>query len=466
MITSEDTLIAGISGGADSVCLLFVLLELQKNLGFSLEAVHVNHRLRGSDADGDEAFVAELCREHAVPCTIYHKNVESIAKKRKQSLEEAGRVVRRQAFFETMKTRGGTKIVTAHHKNDNAETLLMNLARGSGLRGLGGISPVNGAVIRPLLCVEREEIESYLHDRGIGWRTDASNADDAYTRNRVRNHVIPFLQEEVNARAVAHMNETAEQLQMIRQYMDRQVDAAWETCVRTEEAQTELLEESYRQVDAALGRMLIRRCIVRAAACEKDITLTHVTLVEELFQHQVGRKLDLPYHTRVQRTYRGISFAKKREVPGKKQEAVLLKIPGVTEIPWLNMTICCTFIENTEEFLRNSVPQKTYTKCMDYDIIKDDLFVRTRESGDYIVIRKQGGTQKIKNYFINEKIPADKRDTIPLIAQGKEILWIVGHRMSSSYQIGEQTKRVLQIQVNGGESNGRDSKRISFGKRG
>lgn len=465
MITSEDTLIAGISGGADSVCLLFVLLELQKTLGFSIKAVHVNHCLRGSDADGDETFVTDLCREHGVPCTIYRKNVESIAKKRKQSLEEAGRIVRREAFFETMKACGGTKIVTAHHKNDNAETLLMNLARGTGLRGLGGISPVNGAVIRPLLCVERREIEEYLHERRIEWRTDASNADDAYTRNRIRNHLIPFLQKEVNPRAVAHMHDTAEQLQLIRQYMERQVDGAWESCVHTDGEQTELLEEPYRKVDAAVGRMLIRRCIGQAAAREKDITFTHVTLVEELFKNQVGKQLDLPFHTRVQRTYRGISFAKKGAAAQSKPEAVLLKIPGVTEIPGLNMTICCTFIENTEEFLRNSMPQKTYTKWMDYDIIKDDLFVRTRESGDYIAIRKQRGTQKIKNYFINEKIPADKRDTIALIAEGKEILWIVGYRMSSSYQIGQQTKRILQIQVNGGESNGRDSKRISFGRR-
>ena len=160
MLKKEDKVITGVSGGADSICLLFVLLELQKKIPFELVVVHVNHGLRGEDADGDEAYVKELCKEHGIVCEIYSENVELIAKNRKQSTEEAGRYVRREAFQKAMQTHGGTKIALAHHKNDSVETFFMNLARGTGLKGLGGIRPVVGEYIRPLLCLERKEIET------------------------------------------------------------------------------------------------------------------------------------------------------------------------------------------------------------------------------------------------------------------------------------------------------------------
>lgn len=169
MIGKGDVVVAGVSGGADSVCLLFVLCGLRRELGFSVRACHVNHGLRGAEADADEEYVRRLCRDLGVPCRFFHEDVEWIARKRKQSPEEAGRMVRREAFLTMCREDGGTKIATAHHRDDNAETVLLNMARGTGLKGLGGIRPVTGKWIRPLLALTREQTEGYLRRRGITW---------------------------------------------------------------------------------------------------------------------------------------------------------------------------------------------------------------------------------------------------------------------------------------------------------
>ena len=186
MILAEDHIIAGISGGADSVCLFFVLLDLRDRMGISFTAVHVNHGLRGEAANRDEEFVRELCGQYGIPLEVFRVDLESISKKRKQSLEECGRNIRREAFEQIRERCGGTKIALAHHQNDNAETLLWNLARGTGLTGLGGIRPVNGRYIRPLLCLDRNEIEDLLRQRGQGYCTDDTNGDTEYTRNKLR----------------------------------------------------------------------------------------------------------------------------------------------------------------------------------------------------------------------------------------------------------------------------------------
>ena len=164
MIQKGDKLVVGVSGGADSICLLFVLMELQKKLAFEMVVVHVNHGLRGESADADEAYVRKVCKEHGITCEVYRENVDLIAKERKQSTEEAGRDVRREAFGHTMEKHGGTKIALAHHMNDSVETFFMNLARGTGIQGMGGIRPIAGVYIRPLLCLERREIEEFLRE--------------------------------------------------------------------------------------------------------------------------------------------------------------------------------------------------------------------------------------------------------------------------------------------------------------
>ena len=452
MIENGDKIIAGVSGGADSVCLLFVLLKLRSMMDIDVVAVHVNHGIRGEAAEEDEKYTVDLCRSHNVKCVVYHEDVESIAEKRKESLEEAGRNVRREALETTLREENGTKIAVAHHQNDNAETVLMNLVRGTGLKGLSGIRPVNGNVIRPLLCLTRDDIEEYLDSIGCRWCMDATNDEDEYTRNRVRHAIIPIFENQVNAGAVAHINAAAEQIREAWEYLESQAGKEFRRCVnKTESGEFQINLEKFARCAEALKGIVIRKVLSQAAGSEKDIGAVHVEEVLRLASRQCGRSIDLPYGLTAVRNYGGILLGKKKKKIEKSEEKperkVEIQVPGETFLPDKNLTICSRIIEKTEDFSANQIPQTPYTKWFDYDIIKGNLVARYREPGDSIIIDKAGKSQKIKSFFINEKVPAQERENIPIIADDNQVLWIIGYRMSIAAQVTENTRHILEIKL-------------------
>ena len=443
MLKAGDKVIAGVSGGADSICLLFILLKLKEEIGFGLSAVHVHHGIRGETADRDEAYVREVCAREKVGLFVYHEDVSGYAKERGLTLEEAGREIRRARFLEAMESQGAGRIALAHHRNDNAETVLWNLCRGTGLRGMGGISPKNGVWIRPLLCLERPEIESYLEKRGISYCTDETNLKDDYTRNRIRNHVLPYLTEQVNERTTAHIAECATKLAEIGEYIEAETVRYAGQCRKSgKDGAVIILEEPYRAVPKALKAGVILSLICEAADQRKDIGETHVRAVQQLMERRPGKRSSLPYGLWAVRGYEGISLRK-----GGKPEKT-------DENPAVRMRI---FEKNMESV---TFSQKNYTKWFDYDIISNTVKIRHRKPGDYIVIDKEGRTQKLKRYFINAKIPREERDSIWLAADGSEIMWIAGYRQSQAYQVTDRTKRILEIRIYGGERDGGDSKGV------
>lgn len=456
MFSSEDCVIAGISGGADSVCLLLVLLELQKEIGFDVVAVHVNHGLRGKEADADEAFVKRFCAERGVTLETYQADVASIAKERKQSTEEAGREVRREFFEQARVKHGGTKIVLAHHQNDNAETFLFRLARGTGLKGLGGMAPVKEHFVRPLLCVDRGEIEAYLTEHDIAYCTDISNESDEYARNRIRNHVIPFMQTELNAKTICHMNETMEQMRLIQDYLEQQAERHLAECVSQRECGYLLAEEQYREVPEVLKPLLLKRVLVTICQKEKDIESVHLRDVQELFDKQTGRRIDLPYQMEARRVYDGVVIYQKQEMQDTVSEEFFFDLrERKATYHWKNYNISCRILNKMQ--IDGETLEKSHTKRFDCDIIKHGVSIRTRRQGDYITIHPDGRTQKLKTYFINEKIPQEERDKILLIADGSHVLWIVGYRVNCAYQTKENTNCVLEIHIDEGERDGRDN---------
>ena len=439
MLTGSDSVIAGVSGGADSICLLFVLLRLQKEIPFTLTAVHVHHGLRGESADMDEAYVKEICAREKVPVMTFHEDVRRLAKEEGMTLEEAGRRARRTVFEQALRETGGTKIALAHHMDDNAETLLWNLCRGTGLKGLGGIAPVSGVWIRPFLCVKRTEIESYLKKWGISYCTDETNLENIYTRNKIRNELIPYLEHHLNDQASAHIAETAEQMRAVGGYIEEEAARAKKRCTEVKEpGEIILVEEKYRKVPAALQPYVMHSVICEVAGKSKDIESVHVKLSEKLFCRQVGRRIELPYRTAAVRCYEGIKFYK-----GQEKEGIAEKGEFVFRI-----------IERKEK--KKVFPEKLYTKWFDYDIIKNTVKMRHRQPGDYITIDKAGNTQKLKQYFINEKIPRSQRDAVWLAADGPHIMWIVGYRQNQTYQVTDSTRRILEIQLYKGEDHGRE----------
>ena len=473
MLTCGDKVIAGVSGGADSVCLFLMLLEVREKIGFDLIAVHVHHGLRGEAADQDQRFVEALCEQHRIPLEIFRVNLESIAKKRKQSLEEAGRMVRREAFDSVCKKYGGNKIALAHHQNDNAETLLWNLSRGTGLDGLGGIRPVNGKFIRPLLCMNRKEIEEYLAKRKQSYCIDETNAGTDYTRNKLRHLILPILEEQVNSAAVRHMNETMEQIWELQEYMQEQVEAAYQECVQEHFEKAcwiQIQQKSFETFPELIKKMVIRKGMEQVGGKKRDLSHKHVDVMMELMNKQVGRTLDLPYEMHAKRNYEGIRLEKQRTYSfGEEKKAEImqecmseLNIPGETILADRNLKLRCKILEKPKNLSIKDIPQKIYTKWFDYGIIKSSLYIRTRQAGDTIVIDEKGHQKKLKNWFVDEKIPKEVRDSQLLLAENNEILWVLGHRMSQAYQVKQSTKWILQIEVetyksDGGKENGRNN---------
>lgn len=451
MISEGDKIVTGVSGGADSVCLLVLLDELCKQRNAGLYVVHVNHGIRGEAAGHDEEYVRSLCKEREIPLELVRANIPQIAKERKLSEEEAGRMIRREAFERVMEREQANKIALAHHADDNAETFFWNLARGSKLKGLGGIYPVNGVYIRPLLCVGRREIEGFLEKRGIEYCIDATNLDDTYTRNRIRNHVIPYFQEQINSRTVEHINGTMTYLREVQSYLEMQEQAAFEQMTRPARGGVLMDKTVYEQIPELIRGMAVYHVLAEVSGQNKDLEEIHVKQTEALVKQQTGRKIDLPYGMVAERVYEGVVIRKKQTTMAEEEEPAetfSVKLEDGKRWKMGKWDICCRVFENTEDI--GPVPKKTFTKWFDYDIIGESVELRLRRPGDRITINRFGGSKTLKRYFVDEKIPQEERKKIPLLVSHGEVGWIVGYRQSPVFQVTEQTKRIVEITINGG----------------
>ena len=296
MIQEGDCVLAGVSGGADSMCLLLELLEFQKTCPFTLKVIHIEHGIRGEASLADARFVQNFCKKYQVPFQLYCFDVKKIAVERKQTVEEAGRRIRYETFESAAQKEANGKIAVAHNLDDQAETILMNLARGSGLRGLGGIRPVRGRVIRPLLNTTRKQIEAFLNSRGIGWRTDATNLEMEYTRNRIRLEILPLLTRYVNEQTVNHIAEAGIRLQRAEDYLQKQTEKLSETCVKAAEGKIYLRRDDLKDQERLMQEYLIRSCLGKLVAGQKDIGGVHMEALLKLVDSSGGDQMGRTVH--------------------------------------------------------------------------------------------------------------------------------------------------------------------------
>ena len=443
MIETGSHVIAGVSGGADSVCLLFLLREYRKKKSFQLRAVHVNHGIRGEEAKRDENFTRELCGSLGIPLSVYAYDVPRMAAEQKLSMEEAGRAARSQAFFQEGRkllaleqeipedSREAKKIciALAHHENDNAETMVHNLIRGTGAAGLGGIRPIQimeGEVyIRPLLGVSRKEIQGYLKERGISWVEDSSNQQPVYTRNYIRSRILPLM-EEINPGVVRHMGETAETFRQIEEYLQEKTDMLYKEYVKQQEGRWIISQKLLKEKEI-LQSYVVKRVLELAAGGMKDISARHVESARQLLSGRTGACVSLGRGIKARQVYGNVEIGSFREEPEGLKELEFRIFP----------------YENQQ------IPEKTYTKWFDYDKIERGLEVRHRLPGDFLTVNQTGGRKKLKDYFIDCKIPREVRDDLTLLAEGSHVLWVVGGRISEYYKITSQTKQILEVHVKG-----------------
>jgi len=446
-LQTGETLVVGFSGGADSLALLHFLWKNQSVLGITPQAVHIHHGLRGEEADRDLDFCKNFCENRQISFVLYSFDVKREAKKRGIGTEETGRLLRYQSFRKEAEKKGG-KIAVAHHENDQGETVLLNLFRGTGLRGLCGMKPVEGDILRPLLFCTRQEIEDYCQRENLSFCTDATNLEQDYTRNRIRNQILPMVQNEINENAISHIAQTAEILQGEEDFLTTTTKEWFEKIVKEKEPQRLVFSlPNFLDCHLSIQRRVIKLGIATLLGGEKDIIFSHVQQVFELFYGQTGKESHLPKGLVARRSYETVVLSFLAEQAKKYEYPLSLDVP--------------MFIEEMGKYVEISLEEKNRqnckglcTKVFDYDKIDKILSCRNRQQGDRIFL-DETHSKKIKDFFIDEKIPKDQRDKIPLIATKEEVLWMIGHRLSGKYRVCTQTKRKLYIQIWEEETNER-----------
>lgn len=546
-LIDQGTLVfAALSGGADSVCMLILLNELKSELGFELKAIHVEHGIRGAESQKDAEFAAEFCDSLQIECKVIHVDVPSYAKERGLGHEEAARILRYEAFENCVREADAKNVcvAVAHHMEDNAETVIFQMLRGSGARGLCGIRPMsqknNVTYIRPILCASRNMIEDYLLSKNQKFVTDSTNSDTDYSRNKIRHEILPVLKQ-INERATEHINESARMLAIQCDYIDAQTNTAFErvckqpstayekACKQPSAAYKKACEQtntaietggkytkelcieidSFLALHPALQTEVAHKAICEAAGRKKDIGSIHVKKLLELTDLQTGRHIDLPYGLTAYRRYGEIVIKRRATdethiLKGTHDEAVV-RLEGAASIQTPISTLALTStleptlepilspiqqamneteadiaitpdnlekIKSGEPLIVNlsnnhsnsskskscveitcigfngkvsEIPKKTYTKWFDYDKIKKGFLIRKRRTGDYLIVDDAGHRQKLKQYFVNAKIPADVRDDLWLVADDSQILAVLGARSGKTAEVTSDTKTVLQI---------------------
>ncbi len=449
MLQRRDRIVVGVSGGADSICLLKVLMSLRDTYLLDLFVVHVNHGLRGEEAYRDQRYVEEFCEKAGIPCTTYEEDVAGYSSKYRCSLEEAGRILRYRAFEREYKAKSCNKIAIAHNKNDLAETVLFHLVRGTGLKGLAGIVPVREPYIRPLLAVTRTEIEAYLKEEETSYCTDSTNLETDFTRNKVRLQVIPLLNE-VNNQAVSHIAGVSSHIYEVEEYLKKQTDILYERIVTERNGLYSVDIASISREEPVLVKRVLRQIIGNVAGRLKDIEEVHVYSVYELPSKGVGKQLNLPYGVLARCGYSNLEIGKsKNGVLAPNEESinslpVEVKVPETYLIPEIRKKITFSFLDYEKNM---AIPKNSCTKWFDYDKIKNAIFLRTRKPGDFMQINKEGGTKPLKEIFINDKIPKEKRNNIPLLCDGAHVMWITESRISEAYKLSCESKKILVVNI-------------------
>jgi tRNA(Ile)-lysidine synthase len=473
LLASHDHVVIGLSGGADSLCLLHVLETLRPHFDLKLTLAHLNHQLRGSESQADAAFVREVAAQRGLPVVVETRDVAAIAAKRKQSLEEAARQVRYAFLWQVATEVQANKIAVGHNADDQVETVLMHFLRGAGLAGLRGMLPVveiaslrlhpddirvssslpSPQLIRPLLETSRSQIDAFCREQQLAPRQDTSNQDTTFFRNRLRHELIPQL-ETYNPNLRQTIQRTARVIAAEVELLSHQLNQAWRSVVRNESPQIiEIDLPAWQSLPLALKRSTLRRAVQRLRRHLRDVNFEHIEKARLLAETgDVGTKATLPHGLMLTMGYHTFIIAPDNiptplplpDGPRFIHDQILpLNLPGVTPLPHTNWQLKADFL--TAERL-NHKPDDRWEEYLDADVVGSAAILRPRRPGDTFMPLGLGGhSQKVNEFMINEKIPAAWRNQIPLLVSANQILWVCGYRLDERARLRPTTQRILHL---------------------
>jgi tRNA(Ile)-lysidine synthase len=432
-----------VSGGADSVCLLHLLLELAARWDLRLTVLHLDHMLRGSESDADADFVRDLAARYGLPFLLRRAAVAD----EPDNLEQAARRARLD-FFSAMVREGAVeRVAVGHTRSDQAETVLFRLLRGAGGSGLSGIRPVTGeGVVRPLLDVDRAEVEMYLGERGLAWREDSSNRSPEFARNRIRHQLLPELAAEWNPRIVEILAQTADWAQQEEEYWNCEIDRLAEAMLAFERGA--LLVDAGRLADLprAAARRLVRRALHRVRGDLRGVEFSHVESILSLAGEQEGHgRLQAP-GADVMRSFAWLRFAAPGNYPGVDAAyEIALTAPGISEIPGADFRICTELVENLETIGLQDCVYNEGAGWVDWASVSGPLILRNWRPGDQYQPAGHSGGQKIKDLFQQARIPLWERRQWPVVAAKQGIVWTRRFGPAARHVVCASSRVVLKI---------------------
>jgi tRNA(Ile)-lysidine synthase len=443
LLNPGDRVLVAVSGGPDSVCLLSVLHGLAKDLDLTLHIAHLDHMFRGKESADEALFVSELAKKSGIPATIGKVDVPAYCLERGLSPQEGAREVRYDFLQRTAETAGASLIATGHTANDQAETFLMRLIRGAGASGLSAIPPARENIIRPLIEATRDEVMKYLSEKDLAFVTDPSNTKPVYTRNRIRMEVLPVLQR-FNPRIVATLAAEAGQLREEDEAVEGYCTTLSDSILVQKENAVFVKRNEFNTLPPAFRRRLLKMASDRAGMESSGLSRIQIDeAIAFMAVAQTGRTMDMPPGLIIGREYDRFVISAKS---GTKDFSHVIMILGVTAIPELRMEI--------ETLVADQIPEERedinyiWQAQFDYDKIGPILTFRNRHPGDWFCPTGMGGRhKKIQDYFVDEKVPRRKRDLVPLLCSGEDILWVVGMRTDERFLAGAVTKKVLSVKV-------------------
>lgn len=454
MITQGDKVLVAVSGGPDSVALLHALWSLRDELGITLHVAHLNHSFRGEASDADAEYVRGLAESLNIPATIEKVDVPRVRRTLRLSPEEAARLVRYEFLDRVADEVGASKIALGHTADDQVETVLMCILRGTGIDGLRGMPPVRGRIIRPLIDVHRSEVEEYVREHDLHPRTDETNLMPTFTRNRIRLELLPLLRRLYNPGVDSAILQLSELAREDVAYLEMAAQEAFKTLSPKPGAESLTLDAAaLAALPTAIGRRVIRRAVRFVRRETKDIGLKHVDALLSLLRSSDSFRYELPGRTFVERSGKTLTILSRRS-PDEPMITYRydLAVPGETQVPEVDAVIRA---EVSDQWVNPVRPPGSMEAVFDLDAIVGTLVVRNWQPGDRIRPLGMDGTKKLHDVFIDGGIPRSARCRIPIVADDVKTVWVPGLVVSQEARVTEHTRRFLLLEVQSAGACGR-----------